>query len=357
MQSKSIIWESFQEKPLKVDRERGIVHDVLICGRTSKNNRVYLETAFSPEVYEGKTVFENHATERKVGDGIGTIKNVRIIKGLPYGDFHLMKSHRLYEYIMECSENNVPMFGLSHHANCQLRSDRKSGQTIVEKVVECQSVDLVANPGTTRTVYESKQMPTTLKTLAESVQSNNKFTPRQRKSLKWLAEADEMGMADVGVDPLPDDMLAGDTVTSAFEMAATELAQQLMAGTLDIKDFVKKIKAVKTAHEQVSGDMASEPVDAMEMPDLEDDEMDEEDYMESVQIAAKHNLITESQAADLDLIAGTPRGKRQKLIKRLTESKQSSGTPVSPPMWKPRPTEKKTETTSIRESILSKYRD
>ena len=142
----------------KVDRERSIVPDVKALGLVSRNLRIYTPAAArkAKPLYQNLPVFLNHATteERDVGDRFGTLKNVRFVEheGL-VGDLHFNPKHPLAEAVCWAAENDPSLYGLSHKAYGHGRQE--GDRYVVEEIVSVRSVDLVADPATTRGLFES----------------------------------------------------------------------------------------------------------------------------------------------------------------------------------------------------------
>ncbi len=149
--------------PIHADRERGVIRGVKILGVRSQNGRTYLAEAMGQAVplYEGAKVNVNHAKGIATGprdyqDRIGVIRNVtvRADEGL-FGDFHFNPKHTLAEQLLWDAEHAPQNVGFSH--NVQARTARRGDTVVVEAITKVQSVDLVADPATTRGLFESKK--------------------------------------------------------------------------------------------------------------------------------------------------------------------------------------------------------
>jgi AcrR family transcriptional regulator len=145
------------------DRQRGIIRGVKILGVRSQNGRTYLAEAIGEAVplYEGAKVNVNHSQAGPAGprdyqDRIGVICNVtaREEEGL-FGDFHFNPKHVLAELLLWDAENAPQNVGFSH--NVQARTSRQGDTVVVEAITSVQSVDLVADPATTRGLFESTE--------------------------------------------------------------------------------------------------------------------------------------------------------------------------------------------------------
>jgi hypothetical protein len=147
----------------QVDREAGVIRNVKVLGRSSRNGRVYSEAALrqAARLYEGLGVNLNHpdrresSIERPVQDGFGWLEGVRLGDDGVYGDLHYLRSHPHSAVIVEAAERNPRRFGLSH--NAEGRVARRDGRTIVESIESVRSVDLVQNPATNRGLFESEE--------------------------------------------------------------------------------------------------------------------------------------------------------------------------------------------------------
>jgi len=146
---------------MRVDREAGVIRGVKILGLQSRNGRTYLPEALTQAVrlYEDAKVNVNHAKGSPAGprdyqDRIGTIRNVaaRRDEGL-FADFHFNPKHVLAEQLAWDAEHAPENVGFSH--NVQAQTVRRGEKVVVEAITKVQSVDLVADPATTKGLFES----------------------------------------------------------------------------------------------------------------------------------------------------------------------------------------------------------
>jgi hypothetical protein len=144
-----------------VDRQAGIIRGVKVLGLESRNGRTYLPEALAQaaKLYEDAKVNVNHpkgnpAGPRDYQDRIGAIRNValRTGEGL-FADFHFNPKHALAEQLLWDAEHAPENVGFSH--NVEARIARRDGRVTVEAITRVQSVDLVADPATTRGLFES----------------------------------------------------------------------------------------------------------------------------------------------------------------------------------------------------------
>jgi hypothetical protein len=147
---------------LRVDRTAGVIRGVKLLGLRSKNGRRYQEHALAEAVslYEGAKVNINHPkghplSPRDYQDRLGVINGVefRTNQGL-FGDLHFNPKHALSEQLMWDAEHASQNVGLSH--NVLARTSRQGDETVVEAITKVQSIDLVADPATTRGLFEQE---------------------------------------------------------------------------------------------------------------------------------------------------------------------------------------------------------
>ncbi len=149
-------------KPHRVDREKGIIHDVKIIGHVSTSGRRYSPSALAQakSLYEGARVNVNHANPARPGedrnfyDWFGALQNVRESQDGLYSDLHYLKTHAVAERVCEAAERFPDKFGLSHDA--VVMESHHDGVTVYNTISRVRSVDLVCKPGTTRGIFESE---------------------------------------------------------------------------------------------------------------------------------------------------------------------------------------------------------
>ncbi len=146
---------------LKIDKPNGILFGVKILGAKSRNKRRYpletLQKAIS--LYENAKVNLDHPEgdpnkPRSYTDRLGVIREVQLRgdEGL-YADFHFNPNHPLAEQLLWDAEHAPTNVGFSHNVEAVLRRDKE--ETIVEEILSVRSVDLVADPATTKGLFES----------------------------------------------------------------------------------------------------------------------------------------------------------------------------------------------------------
>ncbi len=159
---------------LRVDRQAGTIRGVKILGTVSRNHRTYPDDTLrrAAALYENTRVNVNHPKgsplqPRDYQDRIGVIRNVVVREGVGlFADFHFNPKHTLAEQLLWDAEHAPENVGFSH--NVQARTRRVDEQIVVEEITRVQSVDLVADPATTRGLFESQADRQTVGELEES---------------------------------------------------------------------------------------------------------------------------------------------------------------------------------------------
>ncbi len=146
---------------VRVDRPAGVLRGVKILGLQSRNGRSYLPEALAQAaaLYEGAKVNVNHPkggphAPRDYQDRIGVIRSVAARADGLYADFHFNPKHALAEQLLWDAEHAPENVGFSHHV--EARTARTGDGVAVEAILRVQSVDLVADPATTRGLFEAE---------------------------------------------------------------------------------------------------------------------------------------------------------------------------------------------------------
>lgn len=151
------------DKPLRVDREKGIIFNVHVLGVDSKNRRTYplpVQAKARP-LYEGVSVNishpprENAADDRPFETLFGALRGAQTEDGTR-ADLHFIKSHPLAEMVCEAAERFPENFGLSHNAHVDWLV-KEDGHRVCESINSVRSVDVVCRPATTNGIFESEQ--------------------------------------------------------------------------------------------------------------------------------------------------------------------------------------------------------
>jgi hypothetical protein len=146
---------------LGVDPAGGVIRGVKILGLVSRNGREYdaAAVAKAKPLYEGAKVNVNHSRGNPSGprdyqDRMGQVRQVRVAADGLYGDFHFNPKHPLAEQLLWDAEHAPENVGFSH--NVEARTSKRGGKVVVEEITNVTSVDLVADPATTRGLFEDR---------------------------------------------------------------------------------------------------------------------------------------------------------------------------------------------------------
>jgi hypothetical protein len=220
---------------LTVDREKGEIRGVKILGWESTNRRRYLPEAgrAARGLYEGRAVNVDHFVQagdnRSAYDRLGKLQDVEVRADGLYGTLVVLKSHPMAERVFEAAERMPDAFGLSHNAEGRGHTD-SDGIFVVEEITRVNSVDLVADPATNKSLSESKTITTTPRKMIES----GKLTPAAKKALLEMAkDCQEMEepMPVVAADPADGRQLLAQAVgllAQSGDSADHDLAAKLM---------------------------------------------------------------------------------------------------------------------------------
>jgi hypothetical protein len=167
---------------VRIDRQQGVIRGVKLLGLESRNRRRYLPEALvqAAALYEGAKVNVNHPkghpqSGRDYQDRIGVVRGVAVREGAGlFGDLHFNPKHALAEQLLWDAEHAPENVGFSH--NVLARTARHGEQTLVEAILQVQSVDLVADPATTRGLCEA----------ADAADSSPEHEPAERPDLLEL---------------------------------------------------------------------------------------------------------------------------------------------------------------------------
>lgn len=308
-----------------VNREAGTIGNVLICGFDSANGRTYPAEVFRRDyrAYEGARVNCDHARDSTVDRRLGWFSDVRVGEdGKPRGTLHVLKSHPMADRVFEAAERNPSLYGFSHVAMCETKQHR--GKEIVEAIKSVESIDLVADAATTRSLFEGINMPVKLSEYVAQFVRHPKATTEQIVKIKRLAEMEGMGdMAMPADTPAPTeetDPAAG--ISDAFKTACMHVIQQALDGDLDPKEALSKIKSLLGSHADVNGSGDSSAADDSSSSDDSTDPMPESKQKRADPWA----VLSECQAleyaptpAELELLASQPDSAKRKIY--VTEQK------------------------------------
>jgi len=225
-------------------------------------------------LYEGASVRINHqsdegSSDRDAGDVLGELRNVRSTQGGLLGDLHLLTSHPMTPRVIEAAKRMPRAYGLSHNVS-DWDGHYEGGTYVVTAIREVESVDLVADPATTKGLFESRnkrrRKPMNL------TEWMKKQPPKVRASVRRLIED---GSMDGSM------LLGGDSPESSVKAAFKSAIMAVIDDDgLDLVSAMGKVKAILKAREDLIASGAITPaadVDApTEAPALEDEPMEDD---------------------------------------------------------------------------------
>lgn len=143
---------------LRVDREAGMIRGVKVLGHESRNGRRYTPEALrqAAGLYEGIRVNVDHQAagdRRSYRDRFGQLRSIQVRENGLYADLAFNPKHPLAEQLLWDAAHAPENVGLSHDARG--RTVRRGGSVVVEEIEAVRSVDLVADPATTKGLFEA----------------------------------------------------------------------------------------------------------------------------------------------------------------------------------------------------------
>lgn len=293
--------------PLRVDRDAGVIHGVKVLGWNSSNKRRYqkeaVERAVRRGLYEGVRVYIDHqkpgdTTPRSSRDFIGVLRGAKVGEDGVHADLHYNRKSHFVEEVLEDVERGLGGYGLSHEAeagDCEYRD----GVQVITEIAEVTAVALVANPATTKNLWEGTAVAkTTLRAYLESRTLDPKLDVAARKRLlemcSKMGEDDGTGGGDLMMDEPPAEDAGGTDGRSLLHQAIAALA-----ASGDPDDHELATKVLKLVKPEGAPDGLSAEEDAMD--GMGDDE-DEDNPMKSEGKTPKARpevALTEESARDL----------------------------------------------------------
>lgn len=341
------------DKGFEVDREACEVRGVKLCGLTSKNGRVYKESALRSAVglYEGAKLNVDHRTKetpsRSYASRLGVARNVEFREG--EGIFGTVKYNPktavAEQFLWDC-ENLPESCGFSH--DVAARTSRQGGKMFVEEITEVNSIDLVADPATVKSVKEAVEgepEETSIASMLETLQEENK-SGGQFDLLEFIQDIvqknPEMGKLPMPANPEASPMVGQlDTameqmILSMFKMLSPDEKKALVTKMLnsseepEMDDPVKKPDEGNDDEKPEAFKKAVEEAVAplKESLDTITKELDARKVLESKGVNASPQLVSElleceDKSAMEKLVEGwspAKLGKPKPKIGRLTES-------------------------------------
>lgn len=219
---------------LKVDREAGVIRGVKLLGPVSKNGRRYTEAAIhkAKSLYEGSKVNVNHPEgspdrPRNYQDRLGQLKNTEVRSDGVYGDFHFNPKHPIAEQLAWDAEHSPENVGFSH--NVLAKTSKANGQVLVEDILKVTSVDLVADPATTRGLFEHEG-DTDMTLTLEAVKGDTKIVEALRA--EWLAEQKTAIEISADTARLREELAAAKKLLDEFAVKEALAARKTLAAKL-----------------------------------------------------------------------------------------------------------------------------
>jgi hypothetical protein len=146
---------------------------VKVLGFTSANGRIYDFAAVKEAIqkYEKAPVNKDHNMEEpSFSDRLGWLENVTLQKDGLYADFHYNPhAEGIESFLWFAEHNGLGDVGFSHLVSGKYSVD-PDGTERITRIDKVKSVDLVANPATTKTIFESEVKPMANKVIEEATQ-------------------------------------------------------------------------------------------------------------------------------------------------------------------------------------------
>lgn len=157
--------ESAAQTTCKVDLEKGIIYGVKVLGEDSRNHFVYpKETRIKAhKLLEGLKVNVDHKRKKDEREDVplesrfGKIVNIREGDGGTFADLRFNVKHKLAESIAYAAEHLPDTLGLSINGGGRGTRKDANGRKIVDEITFLKSCDLVSDPGSTHSLFESNQ--------------------------------------------------------------------------------------------------------------------------------------------------------------------------------------------------------
>jgi hypothetical protein len=185
-------------RPHKVDRDRGIIFEVKVVGLHSPNTHGVAGaqgTDYLPEalrsalpLYEGINVNVDHPPrkdpdqERSALTRFAWLEEARITGEGIFADLHFLDpADPLAVKMLNAAELKPDAFALSHNAIG--KGEVRGGRYVVTEIPEVRSVDIVADGGTNRSLFESKGKKPMKTTLRKLIKESKALPPATRRRL------------------------------------------------------------------------------------------------------------------------------------------------------------------------------
>lgn len=298
----------------KVDAANNVIRGVKILGLESRNGRYYPSPVLKQAVslYEGIKVNVDHpaggdpAKSRSYRERFGLFRNVNFVEGSSggiFGDFHFNPKHPIAEQFLWDAEHQPESVGFSHNAALRMGAADRTGREVVEQIVRVRHVDLVADPATTRSLFESEnQMDATAAPATATVSSD----PLEMIVDSIAAKIGEIAKGDG--DPKEKIKQIADLLKKQDKIMAL-LGDKPAEGDVAAPppgqehELVKKINGLTQLIEQYQAKERSEQLQQTIESELKESGLDPKSPVHVSEVFAKQLLATESVNGRKSLIA------------------------------------------------------
>lgn len=241
--------ERVVSRPTAVDEAAFVVRGVKIIGHKSANGRTYTREclAKAKSLYEGAPAYVDHSKgkERSYLDRLGEFRNVQEQTDGLYGDLHYNPENPAARAFLHDAKHNTRGVGFSHTADG--KTNRRGD--VVEELTEVLSVDLVAGPATTKSLFEQEQ--TVKVTLKEIIA---KAKDQADKPIVQVLREMEGEMGDMPIE-VASDATEGNQTREALKQLIMAVVDD---ESLDSAGIIGKIKAILKMKDSIEGGGATE---------------------------------------------------------------------------------------------------
>lgn len=255
---------------LKVDKEKGIIRNVKILGRTSKNGRDYTKKALisGKDLYEGIVLYYDHpdpkdaTVQRSLQESVGYARNTRVEDDGIYGDAHILKTHPHGPALLERAERFPDLFGISQNARVSGRRDG-GGRIVVESIRKVRSLDFVRSPASNLNLFESEG------TMAQPLLEVIKGLPDSpEKTLALAFHSEYANVLEEAEVEVKDEMSSDQKMAAAFELM---IVSAFRDSNLDTAAKLKKFRDILKAQEKLVESKETTPTSPTPTPEGEGD--------------------------------------------------------------------------------------
>lgn len=248
----NLLEDTYTPLAAKVSAAGPVIKGVKVLGIKSRNGREYPLPVMqqAKDLYEGAVVNIDHPKPqqemRDFCERFGRIQNVRMGRDGLYADMVYNPAHPYAKAFDWWVKHDPKAVGLSHNATARIQRNRE-GKDEVTEILSVESVDLVADPATTKGLLESLQR----------VKEQNMYGDDDKK-------VDGKPVLEEGPDGMADMLGDGDKAASAGDDWSKHLGQ-LILGILGDKGMdhgskkAKILQALKLVDDEPAAEPAMEP--------------------------------------------------------------------------------------------------